>query len=82
MIRYKNLNGDSGIYSYEIGNDFVKVRFEDDMVYTYTYSSAGTQRIENMKRLAVQGHGLNSYINTNVRKLFASKRYFNNTLDL
>ncbi|NVL89550.1 MAG: hypothetical protein HWN69_00950 [Desulfobacterales bacterium] len=73
MERYKNLGGNSGVSAYEIGDDSIKVEFSDNALYLYTYASAGSHNIEQMKNLALQGHGLNSFINTTVRKGYASK---------
>jgi hypothetical protein len=73
MARYKNLGGDSGISSYVIGADSIEVTFNDGSVYLYNYASAGKDNIERMKSLAESGSGLNSFINTNVKKLYASK---------
>lgn len=73
MIQYKNLRGDSGVYAYEIGNDFIKVQFRDGSIYLYNNASAGSSNISQMKMLALGGSGLNSFINTNVRKRYASK---------
>jgi hypothetical protein len=73
MERYRNLGKDSGIDAYEIGSDFIKVRFKDIKVYTYTYGSAGQYHIEKMKSLAQRGSGLNQYINLHVKNKYASK---------
>ena len=73
MIIYKNLNGDSGVNAYEISGDRIAVRFNDGGLYMYTYRSAGSHNIEAMKTLASQGAGLNTFINRNVRKLYAQK---------
>ena len=73
MERYKNLGGDSGVAAYENGTDFIRVQFSDGSVYLYTYASAGAQNIEHMKQLAIQGQGLNAFINTAVRKTYARK---------
>ena len=73
MEPYRNLGGDSGVESYEIGSDFIRVQFSDGSVYLYTYESAGSQNIEHMKQLAVNGQGLNSFINTTVRYDYARK---------
>jgi len=67
MERYRNAGGDSGVYAYEIGNDFIKVQFKDSKTYLYTYSSAGSHHIEKMKALAIRGKGLNGYINSHVK---------------
>ena len=78
METYKNLSGLSNVESYQIGEDFIIVLFKKRSnyganIYKYSYSSAGQQNIEYMKTLAQQGQGLNSFINTHVRKLYESK---------
>lgn len=71
MQLYANLNGNSGVYGYEIGIDYIKVQFKDGHIYTYTYLSAGRDKVEAMKVLAESGNGLNSFINKYARKLYA-----------
>jgi hypothetical protein len=73
MERYKNIDGDSGVAGYESGADFIRVQFSDGAVYLYTYASAGSQAIEQMKAQAAAGRGLNAFINTTVKKSYASK---------
>jgi hypothetical protein len=73
MEAYRNLSGDSGISEFEIGSDFIKVRFRKGGTYTYTYRSAGQNTIEQMKSLAVRGSGLNTFIDRYVKKNYASK---------
>ena len=73
MEQYRNIDGDSGIAEFEIGPDYIRVKFIGGSVYLYTYVSAGSQNIEQMKRLAVAGNGLNAFINKNVRKSYAQK---------
>ena len=73
MEKYKNLGGDSGVTTYEIGEDSIKVEFSDGALYLYNYHSAGSHNIEKMKGLAIAGEGLNSYINKNARKGYAEK---------
>lgn len=73
MIRYRNLDGDSGITAYGIGNDYIVVEFHGGACYIYSYMSAGTNHVENMKALARQGRGLNSYIMRNVKNNYERK---------
>jgi hypothetical protein len=73
MAKYKNLGGNSGVSSYEIGTDSIKVTFNDGSVYLYNNAVTGKQNIDRMKSLAETGSGLNSFIMTHVRKLYASK---------
>ncbi len=68
MQIYKNLGGDSGVESYEIGTDYIMVKFKKTVrLYTYSYASAGKEAVELMKVMAKNGEGLNEYINKYVR---------------
>ena len=56
---------------YKIGDTCIEVEFADtESVYRYSYESAGRENVEEMKRLAAQGHGLNSFINRRVKYLY------------
>jgi hypothetical protein len=71
MERYRNSGGDSGVSSFEIGTNYITVRFSGSIrTYQYSYRKAGQHHVENMKRLARSGNGLNSYINRYVKNLF------------
>lgn len=74
MKRYKNVSGDSGVVAYEIGADFIKVKFVDGGTYLYTNDSAGRGNVESMKKLAVSGRGLSTFIVRNVRMAYETKR--------
>ncbi|MEA9415878.1 MULTISPECIES: hypothetical protein [unclassified Flavobacterium] len=69
MEIYTNKNGQSGVKSYEIGADYITVKFNRTAKpYKYSYlGKAGSKHVENMKHLAIKGAGLNSYINTHVK---------------
>lgn len=73
MERYMSLTGDSGVVAYAVGTDSIVVEFRDGGRYRYDYASTGKAEVEEMKRLAVLGRGLATYINTNVRERFAEK---------
>ncbi len=73
MQIYSNLGGSSNVNSYEIGIDFIRVRFRDSSIYKYTNSSAGENHVSEMKKLAQCGQGLNSYIMLNCKKGYESK---------
>jgi hypothetical protein len=70
---YKNLNGRSGVTAYEIGDDWIKVRFRAGGTYNYTYESTGKERVERMKVLAAAGKGLSTFISKHVRDDYASR---------
>ena len=77
MIRYANLNGDSGIAAYELTDDGIIVEFihptrAGHRYYKYSYASAGYAATELMKGMAQRGHGLNSFISTR-RPRYSSK---------
>ncbi len=68
MERYRNSGGDSGVSSYEIGSDYIIVKFSGTArTYRYSHRKAGQNHVENLKRLAQNGSGLNSYINQFVK---------------
>lgn len=73
MERYGNRGGDSGVAGFECGPDFIRVLFSTGAVYVYDYGSCGAHNCEAMKRLAADGHGLNAFINSVVRKGYARR---------
>jgi hypothetical protein len=72
MTPYKRLSGDSGVLAYLIAPRSIRVKFVDGRVYTYSYASAGRDRVEQMKLLARAGQGLSTYISKYVRDAYAS----------
>ena len=66
MQRYTNLSGDSGVTAYEIGADYIVVQFRTGTPYRYSYAGAGQHHVERMKKLAVAGRGLSTYISQHV----------------
>lgn len=73
MERYKDLDGDSGVVAFEIGEGSITVQFSTGMKYLYTVRSAGAVHIANMQRLARAGDGLNSYIKRLANKAYEAK---------
>lgn len=76
MELYKNLGGDSGVHSYKIGDNFIKVKFKTtNKIYVYDHFRPGTHHVETMKQLATAGHGLQTYINKHRSAGYASIEY-------
>ena len=73
MEKYKNTKGDSGVEFYEIGSDFIIVQFINDGTYLYNYQIPGSSHVERMKKLAIKGRGLSTYISINIKKKYAKK---------
>lgn len=68
MRPYVNTDGDSNVEAYEIGANYIEVKFKGKAkVYRYSYISTGRENVEQMKILAQRGTGLNSFIMRNVR---------------
>ena len=64
MQPYLNLSGDSGVRAYELGPDFIDVQFQDrEKPYRYRSERVGRENVEQMKKLAVAGRGLSTFIN-------------------
>lgn len=62
--------GNSGVRGYRIGEDYIDVMFSNGALYRYSYRSAGASKIEEMKRLAMQGQEFSSFI-----KKYANNNY-------
>lgn len=73
MIRYKNLEGHSGVTDYETGKDSIRIEFNHNAIYEYMYASAGKHIIKKMKKLVNAGKGLSTYISRTVREKFKKK---------
>lgn len=67
MQKYENTSGDSGVSHYEVGENYILVRFVRGGIYKYSYAATGNGHVERMKKLAVSGKGLATYINQYVR---------------
>lgn len=61
MERYRNSS--SGVEAFEIGFDYILVKFDSFKTYKYSYRKTGEYKVEKMKTLAIRGKGLNSFIN-------------------
>lgn len=68
MEQYKNFNGNSNIKAFSFGTDYIDIQFNKGAIYRYSYNSAGSMKVEQMKELAIKGCGLNSYIMRNAKK--------------
>lgn len=78
MERYLNKDGDSGVDEFEIDTNSIKLIFEDHkFLYTYNEIRPGKSYVEEMKKKAKGGSGLNTYVNQHVRKNFYSKTPLN-----
>lgn len=64
MQKYKNLGGNSNVESYEIGDDYITVKFGSGSHYMYTYDVTGVSAVEQMKILAKAGQGLGGMLAT------------------
>ncbi|MEE9310104.1 MAG: hypothetical protein V3U64_03720 [Cocleimonas sp.] len=62
MTSYKNLAGNVGICSYELGEKVIRVKFHSHKNCIYDAQNTSDDHVNAMSRLALQGHGLNDYI--------------------
>lgn len=66
MTSYTSESGkSSGVTGYEIGNDYILVKFRGNVTYRYTYASAGESAVETMKNCALESEGLATFISQN-----------------
>ena len=75
MTAYKNLNGNSGIVDFEIGENHIDIQFKNGGIYRYHRSVIGDLNFLNLIAAAVIGEGLNSHINKRCRGLAERIRY-------
>ncbi|HMN78909.1 MAG TPA: hypothetical protein PKA20_03150 [Burkholderiaceae bacterium] len=73
MEPYQDIDGDSGIAAFELGPGSIIVRFHHGGTYLYDASAPGARHVDEMRRLAAAGSGLNTYINRFVRDNYARK---------
>ncbi|MEA5114124.1 MAG: hypothetical protein VB050_08840 [Geobacteraceae bacterium] len=73
MTTYENHGGSSPILAFEIGDDSIMIKFTDGSLYLFTYRSAGSSNVEQMKKYAMFGHGLNGFISRFVGMASGSK---------
>ena len=78
MQRYKNLTGQSNVDAFEILDNGIIVQFNGHSQYTYQSTKVGMNNMTEMKRLAVNGKGLNSFINrtASIRNGYSKKISF------
>jgi hypothetical protein len=68
---YKNNAGSSDVVAYGYGARSITVEFRDGSIYLYNYKSAGAENIDEMKKLAQAGEGLDSFIDTVVKEAYS-----------
>jgi hypothetical protein len=73
LQKYTDASHDSGVSAYALGPDFIDVEFRHDGRYRYDHRRPGRAHVQAMKRLAVRGQGLATYINRHVRDNYAAK---------
>ncbi len=66
--RYKGWTPGSGVDEYAIGSDYILLTFKtnDKFGYAYDFNFVMKEKVEEMKRLAERGSGLNTYVNQNM----------------
>lgn len=71
MENYLNKSGNSPISHYEIGSDYITVRFKSGKDYTYSTSGkAGKSNVDVMNNLARSGSGLSAFITKYAKYLY------------
>lgn len=69
MVNYLNLHGDSNVKCYEIHDNYIDIIFYNTpLIYRYSNLKPGVLVLNELKRLATQGYGLNGYISRYVKK--------------
>lgn len=75
MQKYSNDDHETGVVAFQIEDREIKILFPADkdgqpFVYTYSYAKPGKRHVEEMKKLAVKGSDLATYINKYIREKY------------
>lgn len=65
-----------GVAAFEIFDDAIILKFHDGRSYLYDYLKPGKEHVEEMKKLALNGKGLTTYVNKNVQSNYSNKKDF------
>lgn len=71
--KYKNAGGKSVVARFEVAKDAITVVFTNHTVYRYTNQSATPGNIAEMKKLALAGKGLGTFIESKAKDLWLQK---------
>ena len=73
-VDYKSHNPDAGVRNFEILPDAIILEFADrKWRYLYNADKPGLLHVNEMKRLALAGDGLTTYVNQHVGNNYAAK---------
>lgn len=73
-VAYKSERPDAGVVSYEILGDAIILEFRDGRFrYLYDAVKPGAAHVDAMKRLALAGKGLTTYVSQHVRENYAAR---------
>lgn len=72
MKNYKG-SASSGVKGYEFAGDDIVLRFSDGKTYLYSSRRPGKEHVDKMKKLAIAGKGLTTYVNQYVRDNYDAK---------
>ena len=70
---YGTVQRPSGVTHFLLLPGAIALLFRNGAAYLYTESRTGEDRVRNMRRLALQGHGLSTYVRRHVGDRFAEK---------
>ncbi len=73
MTPYKNVHRLSSILAYEISDESIRIEFVSGAMRVYTYENVGKIHVEAMKKCAIKGKGLGSYVMNNESQFIAMR---------
>lgn len=73
MQPYPDRAGNSGVVAFGLGDSYIDVEFRGGARYRYDGTTPGQQELAIMRRLALAGRGLATYISQHVRDRYAAK---------
>ena len=67
MERYINFGGDADVSAFDISDDAIRVEFNNGDILLYTNNKLGSDKIEKMKNIAMQGGNLSCFISKHAK---------------
>jgi hypothetical protein len=71
MEKYEGVEN-GGVSACQIFEEAIILKFKDGRTYLYHYTKPGKEQVEEMKKRAIDGSGLTTYVNQQVRSNYSS----------
>lgn len=74
MQKYAGQTRRGGVVAFEVGPEWIDIQFTSGGIYRFSHQRPGQLRVDHMKRLALAGQGLSTFISRHVKNRYESRR--------